>query len=249
SKFWEVGLSGLDVTVRFGRIGTQGQTKTKTFATAAAATKERDKLIQEKTGKGYAEVAVAPGSALAPAAAPAAEASAGPVPASAPAPAAVESPAPSVAPIAPAALPGPSVAAPPAAPAGVEPLVWPQGGFDWTDALRAALPVVRGIHAPAVVHTVDAVLAARPAVDDRHHQYQTQAFADLAAALNPRWTWPGTWRPAARLMRCSASSMRSWNARRAARRWTASCAPSSAPTGRTGWWPAWPRRTSRCSRS
>lgn len=196
SKFWEVALNGLDVTVRFGRIGMQGQTKTKTFPTAAAAQKERDKLIGEKTGKGYAAVAVAPGSALAPAAAPAAEPSAGPVPA--PATAAVEPPAAPVAP-APPVAPVPSIAPAasprPAAPAGVAPLVWPQGGFDWTDALRAALPVVRGIHAPAVVHTVDAVLAARPAVDDRHHQYQTQAFADLAAALNPRWThWDiATW--------------------------------------------------------
>ena len=67
SKFWEVVADGENLTVRFGRIGTSGQTKTKSFASAAAAEKERDKLIKEKTGKGYAEVTVANGAALAPA--------------------------------------------------------------------------------------------------------------------------------------------------------------------------------------
>jgi DNA ligase-1 len=55
SKFWEITTSGNDVTVRFGRIGTSGQTKTTTFGDAAAAEKHADKLIDEKTGKGYDE--------------------------------------------------------------------------------------------------------------------------------------------------------------------------------------------------
>jgi predicted DNA-binding WGR domain protein len=55
SKFWEITTSGNDVTVRFGRIGTSGQTKTKTFGDAAAAQMHADKLIDEKTGKGYVE--------------------------------------------------------------------------------------------------------------------------------------------------------------------------------------------------
>lgn len=55
SKFWEVAINGTDVTVRFGRTGTNGQTQTKTFPDGAAATKHADKLIQEKTGKGYRE--------------------------------------------------------------------------------------------------------------------------------------------------------------------------------------------------
>ena len=59
SKFWEVQTEGESLTVRYGRIGTHGQTQTKTFASADAALKERDKLIKEKTGKGYAEVSVA----------------------------------------------------------------------------------------------------------------------------------------------------------------------------------------------
>ncbi len=55
SKFWEIAVSDKEVTVRFGRIGTNGQTQTKTFGDAAAAQKHADKLIDEKTGKGYAE--------------------------------------------------------------------------------------------------------------------------------------------------------------------------------------------------
>lgn len=53
SKFWEVSVAGSTLTVTFGRIGTQGQTKDKDFDSPAAATKEKEKLIKEKTGKGY----------------------------------------------------------------------------------------------------------------------------------------------------------------------------------------------------
>jgi cell wall assembly regulator SMI1/predicted DNA-binding WGR domain protein len=57
NKFWEVTVSGNTLTVRFGRIGTAGQEKSKTFANLALAQKEQDKLIAEKQGKGYKEVA------------------------------------------------------------------------------------------------------------------------------------------------------------------------------------------------
>jgi DNA ligase-1 len=56
SKFWEISVADADVTVRFGRIGTEGQTKTKSFADIAAATRHAEKLIEEKTGKGYVEM-------------------------------------------------------------------------------------------------------------------------------------------------------------------------------------------------
>ena len=46
---------GCEATVRFGRIGTN-QTQTKTFANEAAAIAHVDKLIEEKTKKGYEEV-------------------------------------------------------------------------------------------------------------------------------------------------------------------------------------------------
>jgi predicted DNA-binding WGR domain protein len=43
------------MTTRWGRIGAAGQSKTKTFADAAAASKQVAKLIAEKTGEGYVE--------------------------------------------------------------------------------------------------------------------------------------------------------------------------------------------------
>jgi DNA ligase-1 len=55
AKFWEVSVSGSDLSTRWGRIGTDGQTKTKSFADAARAQAEADKLIEEKTDKGYVE--------------------------------------------------------------------------------------------------------------------------------------------------------------------------------------------------
>lgn len=55
NKFWEVWMDGTDVTTQWGKIGTGGQTKTKSFADEAKAKKEYDKLVAEKTGKGYTE--------------------------------------------------------------------------------------------------------------------------------------------------------------------------------------------------
>lgn len=55
SKFWEIRVEGSSHTVRYGKIGTDGQTKTKEFDSAADARKDADKLIAEKTKKGYEE--------------------------------------------------------------------------------------------------------------------------------------------------------------------------------------------------
>ena len=55
-KFWAISLEGDSHTVKFGKIGTSGQEKTKSFDDEAAAKKDYDKLIKEKTGKGYEEV-------------------------------------------------------------------------------------------------------------------------------------------------------------------------------------------------
>jgi len=55
NKFWEVAVDDCDVTVRYGRIGANGQTKTKSFADASKAVAHAEKLIGEKTGKGYVE--------------------------------------------------------------------------------------------------------------------------------------------------------------------------------------------------
>jgi predicted DNA-binding WGR domain protein len=56
SKFWEIRVEGSSHTVKFGKVGTNGQEKTKDFASPALAQKDADKLIAEKTNKGYEEV-------------------------------------------------------------------------------------------------------------------------------------------------------------------------------------------------
>jgi predicted DNA-binding WGR domain protein len=55
-KFWEIGQTGCDMTVRYGRIGTNGQTQTKTFPEETRTAREVQKLIAEKVKKGYTEV-------------------------------------------------------------------------------------------------------------------------------------------------------------------------------------------------
>jgi predicted DNA-binding WGR domain protein len=56
AKFWQVTVAGCDVTVRYGRLGTNGQTQTRNFHDSAVARRHAEKLIGEKTGKGYREV-------------------------------------------------------------------------------------------------------------------------------------------------------------------------------------------------
>jgi predicted DNA-binding WGR domain protein len=54
-KFWAIELEGPSLTVHFGRIGTAGQTKEKSFSDADAAKREYEKLVTEKTKNGYVE--------------------------------------------------------------------------------------------------------------------------------------------------------------------------------------------------
>jgi predicted DNA-binding WGR domain protein len=56
-KFWKIELDGSSHTVTFGRIGTAGQSQTKEFEDDDAARKSFDKLIAEKTLKGYVDAA------------------------------------------------------------------------------------------------------------------------------------------------------------------------------------------------
>jgi DNA ligase len=58
-KFWEIRVDGTDVAVRYGRIGSAGQTREKSFADAAAAAQHAEKLIEEKTEEGYVETQAA----------------------------------------------------------------------------------------------------------------------------------------------------------------------------------------------
>jgi predicted DNA-binding WGR domain protein len=59
SKFWEIEQQGADLHFRWGHIGTAGQSQTKSFADAVKAAAALTRLVSEKTGKGYAEVAAA----------------------------------------------------------------------------------------------------------------------------------------------------------------------------------------------
>ena len=59
AKFYEVYVSGNRVEIRFGRIGADGQSQVKTFDDHAAAQAIANKVIQQKTGKGYSECVAA----------------------------------------------------------------------------------------------------------------------------------------------------------------------------------------------
>lgn len=71
-KFWRARVDGGDVAINYGRIGTNGQSQTKSFGDEDTARSELDKLARAKRKKGYAD---ADGAAPAPAEAAAPEAS------------------------------------------------------------------------------------------------------------------------------------------------------------------------------
>jgi predicted DNA-binding WGR domain protein len=54
-KFRDIEVNDKKALVRFGRNGTSGQSSTKSFADEAVAKQHAEKLIEEKTGKGYVE--------------------------------------------------------------------------------------------------------------------------------------------------------------------------------------------------
>lgn len=105
-KFWEVWQDGSTVGTRYGKIGTAGQTTLKDEGSPDQARKLYDKLIAEKTRKGYSEAAAAepPAAVPAEAAVPAPEAAPPATPAAATTPvvAAAAPPTPAPTPAAPA---------------------------------------------------------------------------------------------------------------------------------------------------
>ncbi len=54
-KFWQVEIEGQTLNVKYGKIGTAGQEKVSSFDSPEKAQKEMQKLIAEKTKKGYVE--------------------------------------------------------------------------------------------------------------------------------------------------------------------------------------------------
>lgn len=170
SKFWEVDVSGSDLTVSFGRIGTAGQSKTKGFADPAAAAKERDKLIKEKTGKGYALVGATPSAAVASVASAASVQRVKPAPISKPVPTA-----------------GAATVAGDAATA----IVWPSGGFQWKSAWRQELSVVRGIYVPPAWPGMQLFSDWIVLPEDTPYGHRQRRLDALAASAGCAWTYWG----------------------------------------------------------
>lgn len=81
AKFWEVSQDGVELTIRYGRLGAAGQEQVKSFGTAQAATDAAEKLIGEKLRKGYAEDASGTAPARTATTVPADQAAAEPAPA------------------------------------------------------------------------------------------------------------------------------------------------------------------------
>ena len=55
-KFWNIEINDCEFTVTYGKLGTAGQTSTTVFDSAEKCEKKVNKLIEEKTKKGYTEI-------------------------------------------------------------------------------------------------------------------------------------------------------------------------------------------------
>ncbi|MET0209833.1 MAG: WGR domain-containing protein, partial [Burkholderiaceae bacterium] len=152
SKFWEVAVDGATLTTGYGRIGTAGQTKSKTLANEAAALKERDALVREKTGKGYVEVSN--------------------VSTPDPRPAAVTSPAPT-----PMRADESAAAVMAAAPtADIDSTALLRGGFQWAKGELESLPLaLRDVHVPEAPD-VAALMAAPLQFREEHVSQEARAL-------------------------------------------------------------------------
>lgn len=53
NKFWQINVSETSFVVTYGKVGTTGAVKTKSFESAAMCEKEAQKLVQSKLKKGY----------------------------------------------------------------------------------------------------------------------------------------------------------------------------------------------------
>src|SRR5580704_4484960 len=54
NKFWDITQTGSSLRISFGKIGANGQTQLQELGSPSAAQKEHDRLVAEKTKKGYA---------------------------------------------------------------------------------------------------------------------------------------------------------------------------------------------------
>jgi predicted DNA-binding WGR domain protein len=184
NKFWEIDADGCDVTVRFGRIGTNGQAQTKTFADAAAAKKEHDRLVKEKTGKGYVATGIASATETAtPTATATATAVGAKLATVKPSPPARTSGSPPPGPVTTLPVAPPSLPTSPTATA----IEWPQGGFQWSDEWRRKLPIVRGVRAPPLPDG-RALLANLMVLEDDRYGSHAKQMAEIALCFGRSWT-------------------------------------------------------------
>ncbi len=58
-KFWKIAVSGNTHTVTYGRAGSAGMSKTKSFDDAGLALKDAEKLVKSKIKKGYVDLEIA----------------------------------------------------------------------------------------------------------------------------------------------------------------------------------------------
>ena len=58
-KFWKIEVSGNSHTVTYGRTGSAGTSKTKTFENNTLALEAAEKLVNSKIKKGYVDIEVA----------------------------------------------------------------------------------------------------------------------------------------------------------------------------------------------
>ncbi|MGQ0798551.1 MAG: WGR and DUF4132 domain-containing protein [Pseudomarimonas sp.] len=187
SKFWEVSRDGSTYSVRYGRIGTNGQTLSKTAVSDAKAQAEVDKLIKEKTGKGYSEVASAAGSIPAVLASTSSKPSTPSVAKSAGKSVVAPTAAADIsnASDAPASMVAPSRPAPSKPSAEVGDLRQPSGEFQFSSAWRKALPSQRGFPAHGAPPALPALwlsLAGFVNQEDRQSHWAIKG-AGLAAVL------------------------------------------------------------------
>ena len=56
AKFWQVTVAARSVSIRYGRIGTNGQSQTKSFQSEAEAQRFAEKQCSAKAAKGYLEL-------------------------------------------------------------------------------------------------------------------------------------------------------------------------------------------------
>lgn len=190
SKFWEIECEGCDYNVRYGRIGTAGQSLAKTAASEERAQAEVDRLIREKTGKGYVEVgndtpqagAAGPAASAAPTRKATSAAPASPSPHAATSAATTvasttigEPPADTPSDISAHAAPTPG---PLTAPPG------PSGAFRWTAAMRKTVPAQRGLPSAQPLMTRDQGLRWLQGLEAQHPpQWGWQLEQDEVKAL------------------------------------------------------------------